>query len=150
VVAGVGQYNPMSIPEHIWRFPTRKAIESLAKRFNLPNTPEMQDWEWEVADPDRIDEFISVYESGDLDDDEKFTLMETIIQSFEELENPLKKEPRWERVLRLIENNINLHIYTVWYWSDLENDNEDEQWRVNPFIKKILLKYMDKFAQQKH
>ena len=138
----------MSIPEHIWRFPTRKAIDSLAKRFNFPNTPEMQDWEWEVADADRIDEFISVYESGQLDDDEKFILMETIIQSFEELNSPLATEPRWGKILKLIEKNIQLHIYSVWYWSDLENDNKDEQWRVNPFIKSILMKYKDRFAQQ--
>jgi len=137
----------MSVPEHLWRFPTRKAIDSLAKRFNLPNTPEMQDWEWEVADADRIEEFLSAYESGELDDDEKFTLMETIIHPFEELQLPLSNEPRWERVLKLLENNIELHIYSVWYWSDLENDNEEDQWTVNPFIKAILLEFKDKFAQ---
>ena len=136
----------MSIPEHLWRFPTRKAIDSLAKRFKLPNTIEMQDWEWEVADSDRIDEFISAYESGQLDDDEKFTLMEIIIQSFEELESSLSIEPRWWKILNIIENNIELHIYSVWYWSDLENDNEDDQWKVNPFIRSILIKYKDKFA----
>ena len=43
--------------------------------------------------------------------------------------------------LKLIEKNIALHIYSVWYWSDLENDSEDDQWRVNPFIKSILMKY---------
>ena len=128
----------MSIPEHLWRFPTRKAIDSLAKRFKLPNTLEMQDWEWEVADSDRIDEFISAYESGQLDDDEKFTMMEIIIQSFEEFESSLSIEPRWKKILNIIENNIELHIYSVWYWSDLENDNEDDQWKVNPFIRSIL------------
>ena len=98
----------------------------------------MQDWEWEVADSDRIDEFISAYESGQLDDDEKFTLMEIIIQSFEEFESSLSIEPRWKKILNIIENNIELHIYSVWYWSDLENDNEDDQWKVNPFIRSIL------------
>ena len=140
----------MSVPEHLWRFPTRKAIDSLAERFNLPNTPEMQDWEWEVADSERIDEFVIAYESGELDDDEKFTLMETIIQSFEELEASLSTEPRWNKVLNLIVNNIELHIYSVWYWSDLENENEDDQWRVTPYLRSILLKYKDKFAQQGH
>jgi len=136
----------MSVPEHLWRFPTQKTIESLAKRFNLPNTPDMQDWEWEVADSDRIDEFISAYESGELNKDEKFTLMETIIQSFEELEIPLLREPRWKKVLNLLEDNIELHIYSIWYWSDLEFDNKDEQYRVSPFIRPILMKYKDKFT----
>jgi hypothetical protein len=136
----------MNVSEPKFRFATRKAIDSLAKRFNFPNTPDMQDWVCEVADSIRIDEFISVYESGELDDDEKFTLMETIIQSFEDLEISLSEEPRWHRVLNLIQNNIELHKYTVWYWSTLENDNKFEQWRVTPFIKSILMRHKDKFA----
>jgi hypothetical protein len=106
----------------------------------------MQDWEYEVADANRIDEFISVYESGELDDDEKFSLMETIIQSFEDLEISLSDEPRWQRVLNIIENNIELHRYTVWYWSMLENSNKFEQWRVTPFIESILIKHKEKFS----
>jgi hypothetical protein len=78
----------MSVPDHLRRYPTRKAIDSLAARFDLPYTPFMQDWEWEVADSDRIDEFVAGYHSGELNEDERFTLMETIIQSFEDL-------PRW-------------------------------------------------------
>lgn len=140
----------MSIPEHIWRFLTRRAIDSLAARFNFPNTPEMQDWEWEVADPKRIPEFVSVYESGELDDDEKFTLMETIIQSFADLEIPLSDNEYWKHVLEIIEKNIDLHIYSVWYWSDLETEteNEDEQWHVTPDLRSILFKYKGNYAQQ--
>jgi hypothetical protein len=70
----------MTVPEHLWRFPTEQAIASLAARFDLPNESYMQDWEWEVADPERIDEYITVYNSGELNDDERFTLMETIVQ----------------------------------------------------------------------
>ncbi|HVZ37577.1 MAG TPA: hypothetical protein VG963_34385, partial [Polyangiaceae bacterium] len=61
----------------------------------------MQDWAWEVADPDRIDEFLAAYEAGDLSDDERFTLMETMLQSFENLPGPLDSDPRWSRLLRL-------------------------------------------------
>lgn len=138
----------MSIPEHIWRFPSRKAIASLAKRFDLPNTLEMQDWEWEVADSDRIDEFVSAYESGELDDDEKFTLMETIIQSFEDLETALSNNKKWSHVLELIEKNINLHIYSVWYWSDLKTVGEDKRWRVSRYMRSILFRHRGNFAQQ--
>jgi len=69
----------MSVPEHF--YPTRTAIDALAARFGLPNRPDMQDSEWEVAGPTRLDELINAYKSGELDDDERFTLMETIIQS---------------------------------------------------------------------
>ena len=136
----------MSVPEHLWRFPTADAIASLAARFGLPNTKEMQDWEWEVADPQRKEEFFDAYKSGDLSDDERFTIMETIIQSFEDSEEEFHHSGLWAAVLRSIEENLDLHIHTVWYWSDLENDNEGEMWKVTPFIRDILNKYKEKFA----
>ncbi len=76
----------MTVPEHLWRFPTADARASLAARFGVPNEPHIQDWEWEVADPARIDEYISAYVDAGLTDDERFTLMETVIQAFEDLE----------------------------------------------------------------
>jgi len=55
----------------------------LAKRFEFRYTKQMQDWE--VDDYSRINEFIEVYESIEISDDEKFTLMETIIQAQNDL-----------------------------------------------------------------
>ena len=98
----------------------------------------MQDWEWEVADSNRINEFLDAYENGQLTDDERFTLMETIIQSFEDLEANMTQHECWAKFLSLIEANINLHLYTVWYWSDL-----DESWKIMPFLRQI-------FDRQKH
>jgi hypothetical protein len=135
----------MNIPEHLWRFPTTQSISSLSKRFNFPNTQDMQDWEWEVSDPNRIDEFIRAYISGELDDDERFTIMETIIQSFEDIGKPLNKNQQWLNVLSLIDKNLYLHIYTVWYWADEETENIQEQWQVTSYLRKILNENRDKF-----
>jgi hypothetical protein len=44
----------------------------------------MQDWSWEVADATRLDEFLAVYQTASLTDDERFTLMEVLLQSFED------------------------------------------------------------------
>lgn len=55
----------------------------MAKRFEFRYTKQMQDWE--VDDYSRINEFIEVYESIEISDDEKFTLMETIIQAQNDL-----------------------------------------------------------------
>ena len=137
----------MSIPEHLWRFPTRAAIDSLATRFGFPNTPRMQDWEWEVADPARIEEFFAIYQSGELGDDERFTLMETILQSFEDLPQPIGSDPRWKLALELLDGNIRLHIYSVWYWSDVENENGEDAWRVTPFLRTILEKHRTHFEK---
>lgn len=137
----------MSVPEHLWRFPTRAAIDALAARFGLRNEPDMQDWEWEVADPNRIEEFLGAYESGELTEDERFVLMETIIQSFEESEYSLTGNPLWERILSHLEENIALHIYTVWYWADLEEEFSDN-WRVTPSIREILERHRHRFEEK--
>jgi len=129
---------PEELPEHLWRHPTRAAIDALATRFGLPNGPNMQDWEWEVADSKRLDDFIGAYESGELNDDERFTLMETIIQSFEELGPLHEYDPRWQRILEILDQNIELHICTVWYWSRLDGETPDEQFLVTPSIRRVL------------
>ncbi|WP_456715262.1 hypothetical protein [Bradyrhizobium sp. USDA 4353] len=107
----------------------------------------MQDWEWEVADPTRIDEFLSAYESGELSEDERFVLMETIIQSFEDLQrlgNHPDPDERWQRVVDILDRNIDLHAHTVWYRSVLDaedfNDPEQQFW-ATPFARAILAKH---------
>ena len=128
----------MSVPEHLWRFPTREAIDSLAARFGFPNSPQMQDWEWEVADAARIDEFLLAYKSGELGDDERFTIMETILQSFEESDFDLSSDARWKEVLAAIEARIDLHAYSVWYWSCLDFEDPQDWFRSTPQLRGIL------------
>lgn len=70
--------------EPAFRCATEAAISSLATKIGLPNTPDMQDWECQVAPPDRLSEFLSVCDTENLNDDERFCLMEIVIQSFEE------------------------------------------------------------------
>lgn len=142
----------MSAPSHILRYPTREAIQRLAARFSLPIDPYSQDWEYEVADPDRIDEFLAAYESGDLSEDEKFTLMQTILESFEEMAHgggDLSSDARLQRTLAIIEENLPLHAYSIWYWSCPEAETPEEMFYVSPFIRKILAAHQRYFAERR-
>jgi hypothetical protein len=127
----------MKIIEPEFRCPTKSAIDKLAEMFSLPNTPYMQDWEWEVADANRIEEFIKVYKNSSLTDDEKFTLMEIIIQSFEDTKTELHTNSLWQTTLNLLKKNYKLHAYTVWYWSSFENGSINDAWRVAPFMREL-------------
>ncbi len=104
----------------------------------------MQDWEWEVADPNRLDDFISAYQSGELDDDELFTLMEIIVQSFDDLGSAVSSDPRWQTASDLLDTNIAIHARTVWYWSCPDTDDQERQWAITPFIRPILVKHRAK------
>ncbi|MCH8622296.1 hypothetical protein [Undibacterium sp. TS12] len=140
---------------HLYRFPTRAAIDALASRFNLPNTRDMQDWEYQVADANRINEFLAAYDSGELSDDEKFTLAAMLFQSFwnalDEGQTFLNSAG-WKHFLDLIEQDIEIHIYLVWYWSSVEKseadiENPDYMFSISPFIRPILLRHQAKFAR---
>ena len=137
----------MSVPEHLWRFPTADAIKNLASRFDLPTGDDMQDWAWEVADPDRIDEFLDAYHNEHLTDDERFTLMETIIQSFADMEAEMTQHGRWPQFLSTIEGNIDLHIYSLWYWSRTGDELGGDQWLVTPFLRSILARHRKRFEK---
>ena len=109
----------------------------------------MQDWEYEVADANRIDEFIAAYQSGQLDDGERFTLMEVIIQSFEDIGDHLDTDPRWQTVINLLDTNIKinlldtnikLHASTVWYWGNPEECDPEDCWSVTASINRIWIK----------
>jgi hypothetical protein len=130
----------MNCPKHFKRYPTQQAIDSLARRFNLRNDPYMQDWEYEVADSSRISEFLSAYKSGELSEDERFTLMETLIQSFEDSKMDLSSALEWKETLGLIDRNIELHAATVWYWSD-PNDEWVDHWEVTAFLRELFEKH---------
>lgn len=126
------------VPEPEPRYPTRAAIDALAQRFGLENGPGMQDWEWQVADETRIDEFLAAYESGTLTDDERFTLMETILQSFEQLPHPVDEDPRLPRLLELLRRNTALHRHTIWHWSAYQVGDLDEAFQVSPYMRTLL------------
>jgi hypothetical protein len=98
----------------------------------------MQDWEWEVADPERIEEFLSLYEAGGLDEDERFALMEILIQSFEDSARDLATDPAWKRLLALLERNLDAHRYSVWSWSAVEAAAPRDMWRVSPYLRALL------------
>ena len=104
----------------------------------------MQDWPWEVADPERLDEFLAAYGGDELSDDERFVLMEMILRSFEGLGRSTGFDPRWARTLEAIDRNMDLHAHSVWYWSALETEDTEDQWLVTPFLRRILSKHRDR------
>ncbi|WP_457098058.1 hypothetical protein [Lysobacter sp. P5_B9] len=110
----------MAIPQNLWRFPTADAIASLASRFQFAVDPHVQVHEAEFADSQRIDEFLAVYEGGDLTEDEQFLLMAILLNSFEFADVPLALQPQWSRTLELLDRDIQVHIYSVLYFSDPE------------------------------
>jgi len=136
--------------EHKWRCPTSESMLALAKQLDLPPLPLAYDWHYAVADPARIAEFVAVYENPSLSEDEKFTLMEVILNSvIDAADATILESHLWENIVRLIENNIELHIYSVWYYASVEQENIEDAWCIAPHMRSILLRHQEKFIQHR-
>lgn len=118
---------------HLW---TKAAQDSLAKRFGLPNHGLMQDWEWEVADVERFDEFLSAYTSS-LPVDQRFSLMEILVQCTEDCRSEPKRLDLWSKIKPVLEQNLDIHTETILYWSRLDAEHEDEMFGVSPLMRRL-------------
>ncbi|EFF82415.1 hypothetical protein HMP0015_2138 [Acinetobacter haemolyticus ATCC 19194] len=129
----------MENSSNIPKFPNTNTRVALAKRLNLAYLENMQDWEYEVADISRIDDFLNTYDLNDITEDERFLLIEMLFQSFEEADD-LEKDTRWYRTLSLVENNLDLHTQTVLYWANGVESLEDS-WNITPFVRNLRDQY---------
>ena len=98
-----------------------EVIESLSKRLELPYTGIEQDWDIEMANPDRIEEFLSYLKNTELDKSEKIAMMSLIIASFEDLLNEDETNERqcdlWNNIKIMLESDFELFSDIITYWS---------------------------------
>ena len=119
------------------RFVTQKAIEELTRNLNLEfDLEDYQDWEFIVGKSADIAKYIEYYIS-EIDDDNKFALMEIIIQATEEqeVENDFIKYS--EIVQRLLSENFQLHEHSIFYWSCFDINNLEDCWRITPIMRSL-------------
>ena len=100
--------------------PNQDARRSLAAKLGLDYNDQMQDWEYEVSDQYRIDEFIAEYDKSDTTDKERETLMEMILDSSNDLiqnGNIDEFERIFKEVKGRLKSNPDLHKRTLRYWT---------------------------------
>ncbi|GED58709.1 hypothetical protein ABER61_22425 [Brevibacillus formosus] len=121
------------------KYVTREVMYALAEKLNLPEPDEFsQDWQYEVANTSRIDEFLFFYENGQLECDEKFVLMIVVISSFNDLLSEKEMEfTIWEQIRRNLVRDSEIHMNTILYWSRLEEEVEDS-WEITPYMREVL------------
>jgi hypothetical protein len=124
------------LKEPEFRCATKKAIDELADELNLINDASMQDWEYEVANSEDIEKYISHYK-GQVDDDKKFVLMEIIIQATTDQDDINKFKKYWDIIYPLIQDNFKTHEYSVYYWSCFDNENISDCWTITPNMREI-------------
>ena len=119
-----------------FRCGAKKAIDELAEELNLPNDSAMQDWSYEVSNPNDVDKYISHYYLT-TDDDKKFVLMEVIFQALIDQSDNQQLLIYWEKVCPILADNFNVHELTVHYWKDLTDDNFENCTTLSPLLRQL-------------
>ncbi len=119
------------------RYPATAARVSLASRFGLPYSEDMQDWEWQVADSQRFQEFLVAYRSAMLSNDERFSLMEVLVQCVEDMGLSSQAGTAWADLEPLLSSALRLHRTTIEYWARPGEVNPESQFNISPQMRKV-------------
>lgn len=100
----------------------------------------MQDWEYQVSDPERIDDYLALYDDASLSDDERFSLMMLILDALNLGEANAASKMRMNRTKLLLTRHFNIHAPTIEYWARTDAMNGDEEFRITPWIRTFMPK----------
>ncbi|WP_298417498.1 hypothetical protein [uncultured Kordia sp.] len=127
----------MKIKEPEFRF--GKNWDELATLFNYKINEHDQDWTYIIAEPTRIDEYISAYGTTVINEDTKFSLLEMIIQSLTDQATEELIQEKWKEIKPLLIKDFELHKYTIFYWCCWDNEDINDCWRVTPLFREFWL-----------
>lgn len=114
------------------------AARRICDLFALPATGFEQDWDVELADADRIDEFLRAYEEQNLTDAERTALMSLVIASADAYvaERGVLPE-RWSDVGRLLLRDEELHKSALEYWRVPDEEDPDGWFHITPALRAL-------------
>ncbi|WP_103072004.1 hypothetical protein [Aquimarina sediminis] len=117
----------------------KEAIESINKKLSLPYTGVEQDWDIELADSQRVNEFVFFYKNTMLSLDEKKALMSLIFASYDDFLNEcgIDKNEIWTEIVLLVQSNINLFKELLNYWSLEEETSPENYFKITPLVRDI-------------
>lgn len=113
--------------------------QELADLFGYEIGEDDQDWTYRIVESERIDEYIQAYDTKITNDDTKFSLMEMMIQSLTEQENEKLMNEKWKQIESFLNDDFELHKYTIFYWCCWENENINDCWDVTPLIREFWM-----------
>lgn len=117
----------------------KEIIEQLSKELLLPYTGIEQDWDIEMANSNRINDFLKFYQQHDLSADKKIALVSLILASYEDFlnENDLEIDDRWNDVSSILESERVFFVDLINYWSLSNEVEEDNLFRITPLMRNI-------------
>jgi hypothetical protein len=124
-------------------WPTGEELKSLSEILGLQMRGdeqdwELQEWEWDYADPRRVDEFLNIYEQQNLSKNQRMALMALIVESYSSYLTEHEHVPMlWERIEKHLKESPEVHEYTITYWL-LTEEADKSRFSIGNQIKKIF------------
>lgn len=115
----------------------KEIIEQLSRKLSLPYMGFEQDWDVELADKNRIDEFISYYNENDLSAEMKYATMSILLASYDDFLNDkeLDIDYRWYEIEIILKSEKGIFRDLIEHWAvDSEIENI---FRITPLIREI-------------
>jgi hypothetical protein len=115
----------------------KEIIEQLSRKLSLPYMGFEQDWDVELADKNRIDEFISYYNENDLSAEMKYATMSIVLASYDDFLNDkeLDIDYRWYEIEIILRSEKGIFRDLIEHWAvDSEIENI---FRITPLIREI-------------
>lgn len=115
----------------------KEIIEQLSRKLSLPYMGFEQDWDVELADKNRIDDFISYYNENDLSAEMKYATMSILLASYDDFLNDkeLDVDYRWYEIEIILKSEKGIFRDLIEHWAvDSEIEN---MFRITPLIREI-------------
>lgn len=122
----------------------KEVLEKISKALLLPYNGDEQDWDLEMANPDRLDEFIRHYNDSCLNsDEEKKTLMALILSSYDDFLNKTGQEVdnKWFEIRDILKNNKDLFVNLIDYWSLDDEVKNENLFKITKLVREIKAAY---------
>lgn len=116
----------------------REALEYLNKELLLPYTGIEQDWELEMANSQRVNEFLSFYKNQ-LSIDIKIALMSLILASYDDLLNikGVDIDKTWAEIKEILESEKGIFLELLAYWGLYDENAFENYFKITPLIREI-------------
>lgn len=117
----------------------KETVEELSKDLSLPYTGVEQDWDIEMANFERIDEFIQFFIEKKLSKEKKIATMALILASYEDLlvQNGLKYDDRWNLIKTELKADIISFESLIDYWSLSNEFEQNNLFYITPLLRDI-------------
>jgi len=118
-------------------FLDKEAIRYFNKVLNLPYTGLEQDWDLEMANYKRLDDFISFY-NDNLSINQKKVLMSLILASFNDLLYEFAEyNDYWNRISSILSSEKEILQELFIHWGANDERKNNDSFKITPFLKSI-------------